>query len=146
MKSHAGSGNLQLDKVEQFLNEFADWAYAQPDIVAAALVGSYARNAATETSDVDLVLIVNRPDQYLQNQAWVQRFGNVHQRQVEDYGMVTSIRVWYTDGREVEYGITDENWVALPLDEGTRRVISDGMRVLFEREPILSRYQTNSQK
>jgi len=27
------------------------------------------------------------------------------------------------------------------LDAETRRVISDGMRVLFEREPLLSRHQ-----
>lgn len=72
---------------------------------------------------------------------WIQRFGQVQQQQIEDYGLLTSIRVWYADGREVEYGLTDEKWAAWPLDEGTRRVISDGMRILFERAPLLSPHQ-----
>jgi len=132
---------MSVDSVNRYLNEFAGWADAQPDIQAVALVGSYARNAATKTSDIDLVIIANQPETYLQDVAWTRRFGQVRRQQVEDYGKVTSIRVWYTDGREVEYGITNESWAALPLDEGTHRVISDGMRVLFEREPILSRHQ-----
>jgi predicted nucleotidyltransferase len=106
-----------------------------------ALVGSYARNAATETSDVDLVLLARRPEMFLQDTNWVQHFEIVEHQQLEDYGRVTSIRVWYTGGLEVEYGLTDETWVATPLDEGTRRVISDGMRILFEREPLLSPHQ-----
>jgi len=124
-----------MDKVNRFLNEFTEWARAQSDIEAVALVGSYARNAATETSDVDLVVIVHQPDKYLRSTEWIQRFGQVHRQQIEDYGLLISIRVWYTDGREVEYGITDENWVALPLDEGTQKVIADGMRILYWRMP-----------
>ena len=132
---------MSVDSINRFLDEFTAWADAQPDIQAVALVGSYARNAATETSDIDLVIIASQPETYLQDVAWTRRFGQVRRQQVEDYGKVTSIRVWYADGREVEYGITDEGWAALPLDEGTRKVISDGMRVLFERTPILSRHQ-----
>ena len=128
-------------QVNQFLNEFTDWASAQSDIRAVALVGSYARNAATPTSDIDLVVIVTRPDNYMRDLEWTRRFGTVLRHQVEDYGKLVSVRVWYADGREVEYGITVESWAALPLDEGTRRVLSDRMRVLFEREPLLSRHQ-----
>jgi predicted nucleotidyltransferase len=132
---------MTADQVNQFLNEFTDWASAQSDIRAVALVGSYARNCATATSDVDLVVITNCPDKYLCNLGWTRQFGSVRHQQIEDYGKLISVRVWYADGREVEYGITDESWAALPLDEGTQRVISDGMRVLFEREPLLSRHQ-----
>ena len=48
------------------------------------------------------------------------------------------MRAWYSVGHEVEYGFTDETWSALPLDEGTKKVISGGMEILFERGPILS--------
>lgn len=124
--------------VAQFLNDFTEWAAAQPTIAAVALVGSHARGAATAASDIDLVLLVHGPRQYLDDTHWAERFGAIRQRQVEDYGKVTSLRVWYQDGREVEYGLTDETWAALPLDAGTARVIGDGMRVLFERRPLLS--------
>ena len=53
---------------------------------------------------------------------------------------MTSIRVWYEDGLEVEYGIANEVWAAEPLDKGTQQVIADGMGILFERGTILSRH------
>jgi len=131
---------MTAEKVVQFLDEFTQWASTQADLLALALVGSHARDAATETSDVDLVLIANDPNRYLENTDWVRRFGMVEKQQVEDYGLLTSLRVWYRDGLEIEYGLTDERWAALPLDEGTRQVMAGGMRVLFERGDILSRH------
>ncbi|MBK6432660.1 MAG: nucleotidyltransferase domain-containing protein [Anaerolineae bacterium] len=132
---------MPFDKVHRFLNEFVEWAEMQPDIQAVALVGSHARNAATESSDVDLVVITRQPDEYLRRTEWAQRFGQVLHHHIEDYGLLISLRVWYADGPEVEYGLTDERWSALPLDKGTQRVITDGMRILFERTPILSGVQ-----
>lgn len=134
----------QMNKVEAFLSNLAAWAPSQPDIQAVALVGSHARNAATDTSDVDLVILARDPERYLQDLEWVRDFGEVDRQQIEPYGALTSIRVWYVDGPEIEYGITNEHWADLPLDEGTRRVVSDGLRVLFERRPLLSRLQTSS--
>ena len=137
---------MSSERINQFLSEFTDWCSTQPDIAALALVGSYARNAATETSDVDLVVMTNHPDHYLKDLNWIQSFGQVERQQIENYSKLTSIRVWYKNGLEVEYGITDESWAALPLDEGTREVISGGMRVLFERDNILSRHLTGKER
>ena len=103
-----------------------------------ALVGSYARGTATEASDVDLVVLANEPALYLQERAWTHLFGNVVNQQVEEYGKVTSLRVQYADGLEVEYGLTDASWATAPVDQGTREVVSAGMKVLFERTPLLS--------
>ena len=133
---------MMVGKINQFLSDVTQWASSQSDIQALALVGSYARNAAKETSDVDLVLITTDSNLYLNDPSWVQQFGTVSKQQIEDYGLLISIRTWYTDGREVEYGITDERWAAAPLEEGTRRVIADGMQILFERRDILSRHQS----
>ncbi len=126
------------DAVERFLDDLVDWVRSQPDIRAVGLVGSYARGAATPTSDVDLVLLARQPGQYLNNTDWARRFGLIRDQRVEDYGRLTSLRVWYADGLEVEYGLTDLTWAAPPLDAGTARVIADGLRVLFEHEPLLS--------
>ena len=135
--------DMALDKSIEFINEFADWAHTKPDISAIALVGSHARNTATETSDIDLVMITSLPDNYLKDLSWILGFGRIERYQIEDYGRLTSVRVFYKDGPEVEYGITDKSWATLPLDEGTREVISGGMRILFDKENILSRHQTN---
>jgi predicted nucleotidyltransferase len=122
----------------QFLNDFIQWASMQPDIKAVALVGSYARGAASQTSDIDLVILTGEPERYLRDTQWVRQFGSVVKQQIEDYGKVISLRVWYMAGPEVEYGLTTPEWAAFPLDPGTQRVIADGMQVLFERGTWLS--------
>ncbi len=124
-------------QIQDFLDAFTNWASAQSDIQAVALVGSYAREAATDTSDIDLVLVVDDPRRYLDDTDWSTQFGPVAQQQTEDYGLVTSLRVWYAGGHEVEYGVTTPAWIQPPLDEGTQRVIQDGMKILFERGALL---------
>ncbi len=124
--------------VSDLLFAFTSWACSRPDILAAALVGSQARGTAGPHSDVDLVILAREPRVYLDETAWAERFGQVESQQVEDYGRLCSLRGWCRDGLEVEYGFTGESWAALPLDEGTRRVIADGMCILFERGPILT--------
>ena len=131
---------MKTEKISQFLEYISQWASIQSDIQALALVGSHASGTPTETSDINLVIITDDPDQYLYNLLWIKRFGTVHKQQVEKYGLVTSIRVWYDNGLEVEYGITDEGWAVVPLNKGTQKVIADGMRILFERGAILSRH------
>jgi predicted nucleotidyltransferase len=123
----------------RFVYELNRWAESQSDILAVALVGSYARNEERHDSDVDLVVIALEPKTYLQQTQWAQFFGPIEREQIENYGTVTSLRVWYSGGLEIEYGFTDETWAALPIDEGTKNVISDGMDILCERGSILSR-------
>jgi len=128
----------QNESLQELYKNIVDWASNLLDIKAIALVGSYANGTATNDSDIDLILLVTQPDIYLKNTNWVSEFGLVDEKQIEHYGKVTSIRVWYSNGNEVEFGITKHNWAASPLDDGTQIVIKNGMKVLFEREAILS--------
>ncbi len=132
---------MQRAEVEGFLTDFVAWAAARPDIQAVALVGSYARNAATDRSDVDLVIIADQPDAYVRERRWMEEFGPVLRHQIEVYGLLMSLRAWYANGIEVEFGWTGERWAAVPLDSGTREVIAGGLRVLFERRRLLSPHQ-----
>ena len=134
--------NVKKEQTEQFLDDLARWAVSQNDLLAVALVGSYARGTATPDSDVDIMLLSSHPDLYLKDSSWAANFGVIEKRQTEQYGLVTSLRIWYAGGLEVEYGISDERWAALPLDAGTRQVIFDGMRILFEQGNVLSRHLT----
>jgi len=65
----------------------------------------------------------------------------VEKYQIEDYGKLTSVRVWYQNGMEVEYGFATPDWAVPPLDAGTERVIRDGMVVLFEQGNLLSQHE-----
>jgi 3-methyladenine DNA glycosylase AlkD/predicted nucleotidyltransferase len=127
-----------LKAIQPFLDQVVHWAAEHADIQAVALVGSYARAQDTRASDVDLVLLVNEPPNYLADPGWINQFGSPVRQQVEDYGQLTSLRVWYRDKLEVEFGLSDPAWAAQPLDEGTDRVLMDGVKVLVERKPLLS--------
>jgi len=125
-------------RVDGFLFEFKRWAATEDGIQAVALTGSHARQSAPEVSDVDLIIVVSLPNVYLKYRQWTSLFGNVVRERMELYGKWTSLRVWYDEDIEVEYGFVDESWAALPVDAGTRKIVSDGMKVMFERKPLLS--------
>jgi predicted nucleotidyltransferase len=129
-----------IEHTRGFLDDFVTWASGQPAVQAMAIVGSYARGAARDDSDIDLVILTDRPQEYLENVEWLERFGAIEQHQTEDYGKLTSLRVWYQNGVEVEYGITTPDWAATPLDAGTQEVMRGGRIVLFERGNLLSRH------
>ena len=124
--------------IQPFIDRVLDWADGQASVLGVLLVGSYAREQAKENSDIDLVLLVDNPSQYLSDTRWVQRFGIPERQQQEDYGALTSLRVWYQGGPEVEFGLTTPAWASLPMDEGTRQVLLDGYKLLYERTEWLS--------
>jgi predicted nucleotidyltransferase len=126
-----------VDTTESVLSAIVAWASTQPDVVAALLVGSYARGTATDTSDVDLVVLTDGPERYTEDASWADQFGAIERMQREEWGVVTSLRVWYEGGPEVEYGFTAPEWAAQPVDAGTRRAVTDGCRILFDPEGVL---------
>lgn len=132
----------KLIQAIDFIEDFMRWSRRRKDIRAAALIGSYARESPTESSDVDLVIIAEDPQAYITDAEWTRVFGRVITQKVEEYGKLTSLRVWYESGLEIEYGFTSREWAKSPLDPGTKRVIDDGMRVLFEKEVLLSPHET----
>lgn len=129
----------QIKNPNDLLSTITQWAPSQAELIALALVGSHARAAARPDSDIDLVLIACNPQHYLLSPDWVEQFGSTRLTTIEPYGKLTSIRVFYRNGLEVEFSITSEEWIALPLDAGTERVIEDGLLILFERDACLTR-------
>lgn len=123
---------------ELFIDQFKQWAARQGGLEAVALVGSWARDAARDDSDVDLVMITGDPGVYLADERWLTTFGEVDQAEHEDWGLVQSKRVFYKNGLEVEFGVTTPEWAQTePLDPGTEQVVKDGMKVLYDRSGLL---------
>jgi predicted nucleotidyltransferase len=124
--------------IEELLVRVSRWARSNPDIEAVALVGSQARNEASPTSDIDLMLLCRNPVSYLGNHEWITLFGRPARIEKEDWGKVTSLRVWYTEGLEVEFGIASDDWGTDPSDRGDGQVIRNGLIVLHEIDRKLS--------
>lgn len=128
-------------KLSAFLKAFNRWAGAQSDVKAIALVGSHARDAATEGSDVDLLIVTTDVAKYINDRSWVSLFGEIAEYRIEEWGNVTSLRTFYLDGLEVEYGFTTLDWARRPMSAGSLKVVSDGMKILFDPQSILSKVQ-----
>lgn len=118
--------------------ELKGWAERRPDVLAAAIVGSYARGTARADSDVDVVLVVEDAADYLENTDWLEQFGHVRTIANEDWGLLQARRTRYTDGSEVEFGITDRRWVSTePIDPGTAEVVAGGLRIVHDPHGML---------
>ncbi|MDE6406552.1 MAG: nucleotidyltransferase domain-containing protein, partial [Lachnospiraceae bacterium] len=109
--------------IENFINALKDFSANTSYIESVIIVGSYARGTNKESSDLDIVIITPNKSEMVRNQDFVQNFGEVLKKQTEYYGACTSIRVWYKNGQEVEFGIVEPSWIAIPLDTGTNRVL-----------------------
>jgi len=124
--------------VRVFLQNVVELAKNEPDLMALALVGSHARGEASPESDVDLILLLKNPKEYLKDQDWISEFGEPSHIVQEEWGKVTSLRVLYADGLEVEYGLSNLEWGSDPSDDVDAHVIKNGLVVLYEKNCHLS--------
>jgi predicted nucleotidyltransferase len=136
----------KLIQTIDFIEDFMRWATKRKDIRAAALVGSYAREELEKDSDVDLVIITETPQKYISNTEWTRVFGKPITKKVEKYGKLTSLRIWYESGLEIEYGFATREWIEKVSENDLKQITNDGLRVLFEKEKLLSPYETPAHK
>ena len=54
-----------IEHIRDFLDAFITWVSDQPDVQGVALVSSYARGAAKDESDIDLVILTDQPQNIL---------------------------------------------------------------------------------
>ena len=127
--------------LEGFFDKLKGGGGGGPHIESIVVVGSYARGTNKENSDLDLVILTSNKPDMAANQDFVQDFGEVYKQQTEYYGACTSIRVWYKDGKEVEFGIVDPTWVSKPLDAGTHKVLSDGYKIVIDKKRYFENLQ-----
>ena len=129
---------MLIEEVESLIEQIIRWAVDEQSIQAVALVGSWARGMARDDSDVDLVILTEKPEVYLINDQWTSKFGEVEKITYEDWGAVQSKRVFYKGGLQVEYGVTTTKWAeARPVDPGTGEMVRDGMRILYDKNGVL---------
>jgi predicted nucleotidyltransferase len=114
------------------VSEVEEWARADDRVRAAALVGSYARGAERMASDVDLVILADDPDSLTDASWFVALHPGARLVRSQQWGPVQERRYRLRSGLLVEIGFVPVDWAAVPLEAGTRRVLEDGHRVLFD--------------
>ncbi len=128
MKPSSSNGQLKV-----FLKVFLQWVESQRLVEGTILVGSHGRGKARQDSDIDLVLLCTEYESYLQDLGWASDFGKPASVRLEDYGKLTSVRMFYEEGPEVEFGFTHLNCLARPLDLGTVGVLRNGFQIVYDR-------------
>lgn len=119
--------------ISNFLREVKQYGENSNNIVSIVLVGSYARGEERSDSDIDLVIITENPDELIDAEMFASRFGKTVKIEKEYWGRVTSLRTWYENGMEVEFGITTPIWYSKPIDAGTFRTLNDGYKVIVDK-------------
>lgn len=126
--------------ITDLINQIISWGNSEENIRAIGLVGSYARNAATDDSDIDLMIICKNPEKYISDEIWIHKFGEVKEIKNEIWSQLKTKRVFYENGLEIEFNFDTASW-ANHEDPGTKRVITDGIKILVDKEKILENLQ-----
>jgi hypothetical protein len=136
-------------RVETILAKVVRWASHRGAVCAVALVGSWARGAARDDSDVDLVLLGPDPlwfrqhDQWLNEIDWHSVGSTVATWRDADYGILWSRHLQLADGTEIEFGFAPLAWASVdPIDPGTFQVVSHGCRILYDPQGLLEELVT----
>lgn len=131
------------DDARRLQDGLAAWARGEPGCRALALVGSWARDAARPDSDLDLMLLATDRDRWAGDDRWLRQaldelgFPSAA-TSPEAYGVTLAWRVRLAPQMEVELGIADTLWARLdPVDAGTRRVVTDGLKPLVDKDGLL---------
>jgi PhzF family phenazine biosynthesis protein len=126
------SGKLH-NQFQEFITKIENWAQEENAIESIILVGSYARNAQKASSDIDFVIITPEKNRLVEQPDILEQFGVIGKKEIEYWGACTSLRVWYKNSYEVEFGFVEPSWISQPLDGGTHRVLSDGYQVIVDK-------------
>lgn len=125
--------------IPTLLHQIKEWAQGNDNVRSVLLVGSHARGEARPDSDLDLILMCNNPFELLEDVSWINDFGKLSKHRIEDWGIVQSIRTFYTDGTEIEFNVTSPKWAALPIDSGTEEVLRGGARIILDKDGASTR-------
>lgn len=121
---------------ENFINQTINWATNETLINSIILIGSYVRGTQKADSDIDLVVVTSDKQHYIDNPSIFNYYGEIERSNIEFYGECTSVRIWYKSGLEVEFGIVTSMWVNKPLDHGTLQALTDGYRILIDKNEL----------
>ena len=132
----------KLDKLLDLIKVFAE---SNERIIAVGLCGSYARGNAKADSDIDLSILVNDKLKF-KSTSWIETFDfdKINERldffEDKEYGRVWSRHVFLKSKIEIEFSFANISWADTEnLDEGTRKVVSDGFKIIYDPQLILTK-------
>jgi predicted nucleotidyltransferase len=123
----------------------ANWVRTNSDLRALALAGSWSRGTARPDSDLDLLILAVNPNQYQSDQGWLHQIilpepFRILSGESATYGVVWAYHVALEPATELELGFGPLDWASTdPIDAGSRRVVTEGFKVIVDKDGQLER-------
>jgi leucyl-tRNA---protein transferase len=113
-----------------------------PDVIAVALFGSRARGTERPDSDVDVLLLTSDVEKHFKDDGYITSFGSFRYARREKWFSGETIRAFYRqENGQIEFNFVPLNWADLPVGDEARRIVSNGMRILYDPQGILEKLQ-----
>jgi aminoglycoside 6-adenylyltransferase len=133
--------------MDVLLERAVEWARAQPDIRALAVIGSRARaeRPADQWSDLDLWIVATDPQPYVSSTDWLAQFGPHWVTFIEHAPHAETVerRVLFKDALDVDFAFDRLESVKRSLATGLSQLDLDllrrGARVLVDKDGLLAR-------
>jgi uncharacterized protein len=137
---------MKTANVDSIVRAVAGWAFHHEDIHAMALIGSWARGDAHQASDIDLLLLSDSAHEYRRCQEWITEIDfdsagyRVASWEDASYGLVWSYHIELLPPGKVELTFAPCSWARThTVDVGTRRVVKDAFRIIFDKDEMLAK-------
>ncbi len=122
------------------MENYFDWFKSQKNILGILVIGSYARGEQKVDSDLDIMILCDEYVKYIEDRDWLTNFGAIKSSKLENWGATKSLRVFFENGDEVEFGFSTNSWANTnPIDNGTKEVMNGGYKVLYDPKRILKK-------
>jgi aminoglycoside 6-adenylyltransferase len=130
-------------RFESILKRFVAWAFVEPTVRSALIVGSQARSItpADQWSDLDVLVLTTDMPKLLDSAEWVERFGPVVLTFLEatSVGDFRERRVLYSDGADVDFAILPAQGQAVVAGHpAAQSVLGRGYEVLIDKDRFWS--------
>jgi hypothetical protein len=126
---------------EALIEAVGAWATTRDDVRALALVGSWARGNPRLASDIDLLVLSDCTEGYRCTHEWMNEIDfaragrSIKSSDDAIYGAVWSRHIHLYPAGEVELTFALCAWASVaPIDAGTRAIVSDGFRIILDKD------------
>ncbi|WP_028610896.1 hypothetical protein [Paenibacillus harenae] len=119
------------------LYRFVTWAGGQPHIDGIALIGPCADDENEEVTEMSFVIVSDKKTKTAEAILHQFPFDAIEQAMKEERGALTSIRIEYGSGIEVDFGIVEESWLTGELEGAAAASAMEGFKVIWEKEEEL---------
>ena len=125
-----------MGRYDFMLESLTSWGNSTDKVYALMVIGSQARSdhPADDCSDLDLVMVVDDPDHFLQTDQWLTQIGNAHISFVEDtIGGGKERRVLFDGALDVDFMILSKLQLAQAIKSGEIGLVKRGYHILVDK-------------